>query len=42
MVTSTRQNKMYISPFVDDNEESEYQDEDENIFHVFNEESDDE
>ena len=33
---------MYISPFVDDNEESEYKDEDGSIFYVFNEESDDE
>ena len=30
---------MYVSPFVDDNEESEYEDEDGNIFDVFNEES---
>ena len=42
IVTSPRQNEMYISPFVDDNEESEYEDEDENIFDVFNEEIDDE
>ena len=42
MVTSPRQNEMYISPFVDDNEESEYEDEDGNIFDVFNEKSDDE
>ena len=33
---------MYVSPFVDDNEESEYEDEDGNIFDVFSEESDDE
>ena len=33
---------MYISPFVDDNEVLEYEDEDENIFDVFNEQSDDE
>ena len=33
---------MYISPFVDDNEESEHEDEDRNIFDVFNEEIDDE
>ena len=33
---------MYISPFVDDHEESEYEDEDGNIFDFFNEESDDE
>ena len=42
MVTSPRQNEMYISSFVDDSEESEYEDEDEKIFDVFNEESDDE
>ena len=42
MVMSPRQNEMYISPFVDGNEESEYEDEDENIFDVFNEERDDE
>ena len=42
MVTSLRQRDMYISPFVDDNEDSEYEDEDGNIFDVFNEESDDE
>ena len=39
--SETEQN-MYISPFVDDNEELEYEDEDGNIFDVFNEESDDE
>ena len=39
--SETEQN-MYISPFVDDNEESEYEDEDGNFFDVFNEESDDE
>ena len=39
--SETEQN-MCISPFVDDNEESEYKDEDGNIFDVFNEESDDE
>ena len=33
---------MYISPFVDDNEKSEYKDKDGSIFYVFNEESDDE
>ena len=33
---------IYIYPFVDDNEESEFEDEEENIFDVFNEESDDE
>ena len=33
---------MYVSRFVDDREESEYKDEDGNIFDVFNEESDDE
>ena len=42
MVMSPRQNEMYISFFVYDNEESEYEDEDENIFDAFNEESDDE
>ena len=42
MAPSPRQNEMYISPFVDDNEESEYENEDENIFDAFNEESDDE
>ena len=31
-----------ISPFVDVNEDSEYEDEDGNIFYVFNEEIDDE
>ena len=31
---------MYVSRFVDDREESEYKDEDGNIFDVFNEESD--
>ena len=39
---SETERDMYISPFVDDNEESEYEDEDGNIFDVFNEESDDE
>ena len=39
---SETERDMYISPFVDDNEESEYEDEDGNIFNVFNEESDDE
>ena len=39
---SETERNMYISPFVDDNEESEYEDEDGNIFDVFNEESDDE
>ena len=39
---SETERDMYISPFVDDNEESEYEDEDENIFDVFNEESDNE
>ena len=33
---------MYISPFIDDHEDSECEDEDGNIFDVFNEESDDE
>ena len=39
---SKTERNMYISPFVDDNEESEYEDEDGNIFDVFNEERDDE
>ena len=39
---SETERDMYISPFVDDNEESEYEDEDGNIFDVFNEKSDDE
>ena len=39
---SETEQDMYISPFVDDNEESEYEDEDGNIFGVFNEKSDDE
>ena len=39
---SETEEDMYISRFVDDNEESEYEDEDENISDVFNEESDDE
>ena len=39
---SETERNIYISPFVDDNEESEYEDEDGNIFDVFNEESDDE
>ena len=39
---SETERNMCISPFVDDNEESEYKDEDGNIFDVFNEESDDE
>ena len=39
---SEAERNMYISPFVDDNEESEYEDEDGNILYVFNEESDDE
>ena len=38
---SETERDMYISPFADDNEESEYEDEDGSIF-VFNEESDDE
>ena len=37
--SETEQN-MYISPFIDDKEQSEYEDEDGNIFDVFNEESD--
>ena len=39
---SETERDMYISPFVDDNEESEYKDEDGSTFYVFNEESDDE
>ena len=39
---SETERDMYISPFVDDNEESEYDYEDGNIFDVFNEKSDDE
>ena len=39
---SKTERDMYISPFVDNNEELEYEDEDGNIFDVFNEESDDE
>ena len=39
---SETERNMYISPFVDDNKESKYADEDGNIFDVFNEESDDE
>ena len=39
---SETERDMYISPFVDDNEESEYEDEDGNTFVLFNEESDDE
>ena len=39
---SETERNMYISLFVDHNEESEYEDEDGNIFYVFNEESDDE
>ena len=39
---SETEQDMYISPFVDDNEESEYEGEDGNIFDLFNEESDDE
>ena len=39
---SETERDIYISPFVDDNEKSEYEDEDGNIFDVFNEESDDE
>ena len=39
---SETERDMYISPFVDDNEESEYEYEDGNIFDVFNEKSDDE
>ena len=39
---SKTERNMYISPFIDDNEESEYEDEDGHIFDVFNEESDDE
>ena len=39
---SETERDMYISPFVDDNEKSECEDEDGNIFDVFNEESDDE
>ena len=39
---SKTERDMYISPFVDNNEELEYEDEDGNMFDVFNEESDDE
>ena len=39
---SETERDMYISPFIDDNEESEYKDKDGNVFDVFNEESDDE
>ena len=39
---SKTERDMYISPFVDGNEELEYEDEDRNIFDVFNEESNDE
>ena len=39
---SETERDMYISPFVDHNEESEYKDEDGKIFDIFNEESDDE
>ena len=39
---SETEQDMYISPFVDDNEELEYEDEDGNIFDVFSEESDNE
>ena len=39
---SETERDMHISPFFDDNEEPEYKDEDENIFDVFSEESDDE
>ena len=39
---SETERDVYLSPFVDDDGESEYEDEDENIFDVFKEESDDE
>ena len=39
---SETEGDMFISPFVDVNEDSEYEDEDGNIFYVFSEESDDE
>ena len=39
---SETERDMYISPFFDHNEESEYEDEDGKIFDIFNEESDDE
>ena len=39
---SETERNIYISPFVDGNEVLEYEDEDGNIFDVFNEESDDE
>ena len=39
---SETERNMYFSPFVDENEESKYEDKDGNIFDVFNEESDDE
>ena len=39
---SETERDMFISPFVDVNEDSEQEDEDGNIFYVFNEESDDE
>ena len=39
---SETERDMFISPFVDVNEDSEYEDEDGNIFYVFNEEIDDE
>ena len=39
---SQTERDIYISPFIDGNEKSEYEDEDGNIFDVFNEESDDE
>ena len=39
---SETERNMYISPFVDDNDELKYEDEDGNIFEEFNEESDDE
>ena len=39
---SETERSMYISPSVDEDEDSEYEDEDGNIFDVFDEESDDE
>ena len=39
---SKTEGDMYISPFVDGKEESEYKEEDRNIFDVFHEESDNE
>ena len=39
---SETERDMHMSPFIDGNEESKYENEDGNIFDVFNKESDDE